>query len=175
MDIFAFAERLMAMDDVAWARHANPKSGWSRIFGGVFIFMAAWSAFWIGWWSAIPIALVMIWTYVNPRLFAPPRHTNAWATKAVLGERVFLNRKSVPIPEGFVRANWITTSVSIVFILPTVWGFISRDMALAATGWSGVMVGKFWFIDRCAWLWEEMKDADERYRKWNLAKWDLKD
>ena len=59
MDIFKAAERLMAMDDAAWTRHANPWSGISRFSCGPLLILAIWSRDWIGWWSLIPIALAM--------------------------------------------------------------------------------------------------------------------
>jgi len=39
-------------------------------------------------------------------------------------------------------------------VLPTVFG-----IAL-------IYLGKLWFLDRMAWLWEDMKEADQEYRKW---------
>jgi hypothetical protein len=32
------------------------------------------------------------------------------------------------------------------------------------------LFGKLWYLDRMAWLWEDMKDADPEYRKWRIFK-----
>lgn len=171
MDLFAAAERLMTMDDRAWAKHANPLSGYSRLGGGTIIFLALWSPFWIGWTSIAPIALALFWIWINPRLFQPPKTADAWVTKGVLGERVFLNRKNIPIPAGHERAAWITTAISILFFAITVYGFFTRNFWAAFAGWHGAILGKIWFVDRMVWLWETMKDKDPQYAAWARADW----
>ncbi len=72
MDVFAFAERLMRMDDAAWERHANPLSVWSRVTALPLLAAAVWTRLWIGWWCLLPIGAVALFIFVNPRLFAPP-------------------------------------------------------------------------------------------------------
>ena len=171
MDIFKSAERLMGMSESAWARHANPWSVYTRIGGGTLTFLALWSPFWIGWAGGAAIAAALLWTWLNPRLFPPPLSVDSWATKGVLGERIFLNRKTVPIPAGHHRAATITTGVAAVFLASTVYGFIKRDFALALVSWHAATLAKLWFCDRMVWLWEEMKDAAPQYRAWAQLNW----
>jgi len=45
------------------------------------IALAVWSRNWWGCWAIIPIGLVLIWMWLNPRLFAKPASTNNWASK----------------------------------------------------------------------------------------------
>jgi hypothetical protein len=47
----SFAERFMGMSDDVWSRHANPRSGWSRMTIPPLFALAVWSRDWIGWWS----------------------------------------------------------------------------------------------------------------------------
>lgn len=171
MDLFSITERAMAMSPQAWARHANPVSGWSRLWSALLILPALWSPFWIGWWSLVPIASVIAWILLNPRLFPPPETADAWMTKGVLGERVFLNRKKTPVPPGYVRAGWITTGISLVFVGLVVLGFLRREFWLAMTAWCGASVAKIWFVDRMARLFELMQDATPQYRAWSRAEW----
>lgn len=166
MDLFGAAERMMAMDESAWSRHANPMSGYTRIAGGSALFFALYSAHWIGWWSLLPIALTVAWLVVNPRAFPPPKTADKWMTRGVLGERVFLNRKAVPIPEGFVIANGITTALAALFSVLAIWGVVTGDFWFAFTAWHGAAVSKLWFVDRCAWLFDTMKDRHPTYRAW---------
>ncbi|MEO1472187.1 MAG: DUF6653 family protein [Pseudomonadota bacterium] len=171
MDLFRAAERLMAMDDRAWARHASDASVYTRIASSVPWFLALWSVHWIGGWAVVPLGLMAAWTVANPRLFAAPARADGWAQRGVLGERAFLNRAIVPIPVAFVRAGWITTAVAIVLLAVTIWGLVIGDIALAATGWAGALVAKLWFVDRMAWLWGEMKDRHPVYAAWARADW----
>lgn len=169
--MFKAAERLMTMDDATWARHANPLSAYSRITAGPFLFLAIWSPFWIGWWGLIPIAAAAFWTWLNPRLFPPPRSTKSWATRVVLGERVFLARKEVPIPEHHVRLGMISAYAAAPFVALFVLGLWRGDFWLAAAGFHAAILAKLWFCDRMVWLWNDMKDATEPYRRWSRADW----
>lgn len=171
MDVFSASERLMAMDNDSWARHANPWSGWSRVSTGTLLFLALWSGFWIGWWSLIPISLAVLWTFANPRLFSPPRSTENWATRGVLGERAFLNRTSIPIPEHHVRMGWITTVIAMFFMALCALGFWQQEFWLAFTGWHAAILAKIWFVDRMVWLWEDVKDSHPVYQAWDRADW----
>jgi len=171
MDIFEGAQKAMAMTDRVWARHANPWSGYTRLISGTLIFFAAWSVYWIGWYAAGPIGLALLWVWINPRLFPPPKTTVSWATKGVLGERVFLNRKTIPVPVGHRRVGWITTLISLAFLVLTVYGFIERQFWTAFTAWHAAMLAKIWFIDRMVWLWETMKTEHPVYQAWDRADW----
>lgn len=172
MDIFKGAERLMGMTDAVWARHANPLSAYTRFIGGVAIFFVLWSVYWIGWRAIAPIALAAAWTWLNPRLFPPPKTTTSWATKGVPGERAYLNRASVPIPDGHDRSAAITTGFAIFFMSICVLGFATRSFWAAFAGWHAAMLSKMWFVDRMVWLWEQMEDAHPVYRAWARAEWD---
>lgn len=172
MDVFTFSERAMRMDDRAWARHASPASVYSRIAGGTLVFFALWSVFWIGWLAAMPVALALAWVYLNPRLFAPPRTTASWATRGVLGERAFLNRRNVPVPPEHVRAAHATTALAVAFLALAVWGFWTGEFWTAFAGWHGSTVAKLWFCDRMAWLWGDVADAMPTYRRWSRAEWE---
>ncbi|MEM9170283.1 MAG: DUF6653 family protein [Pseudomonadota bacterium] len=166
MDYGAAAERLMAMDDAAWRRHANPWSVWTRLAATPLLFVALWSPFWIGWAGALPIAAAALWTWINPRLFPPPGRFDRWASKGVLGERVWLNRKAVPIPAGYARAANVTTAISALFMVGVAFAFFTRNFAAGFLAWHAAVLAKLWFVDRMARLWEIMKDADPRYAAW---------
>lgn len=172
-DFFAWTERLMSMDDTVWARHANPLSVYSRIAGGTAVFLAVWSPYWLGWWGAVLIALAAMWIWLNPRLFPPPEDTKSWATRGVLGERVFLNRKKVPVPEAHRRVALIATGCAAAFLGLTILGLVKQEFWLAFTAWHASTVAKLWFCDRMVWLWDDMKAATPVYRAWDEARWNL--
>ena len=91
---------LFKLDDDNWMRHANPISVWTRYSVLPVIVLAFWSREWIGWWCLVPGLVSLLWLFFNPILFKKPKSTKNWASKAVLGERVFLNRDNVPIPDN---------------------------------------------------------------------------
>jgi len=111
------------MDDVTWERHANPWSVWTRFTALPLVILAVWSRAWLGRRAVVPVALSLLWTWINPRIFSKPRSTDNWASKGVLGERVWMNRKKVPIPEHHR-------------LLPNILNAIS---GLGGCWWSGVL------------------------------------
>ena len=171
MDIFKHAESLMRMSDDTWARHANPWSVYTRFAGALPVFFALWSAHWIGWWSLLPMALAGSWVYLNPRFFRAPKTADSWAARGVLGERAFLNRRAIPIPEEHRRVASLITALSGFFMLIGIWGLAVAEFWAAFAGWHASVACKAWFVDRMAWLWEEMKGKHPTYEAWAKADW----
>lgn len=157
---------LFRMTDEVWMRHANPWSVWTRFAVLPLLVLAVWSRGWIGWWSLIPVAVVLVWTWLNPRIFPRPRSTDNWASKAVLGERVWLNRGRIPVPPHHRTLPGILNAVSLIGTVFLVWGLIVIDVWPTLLGLAIVYLGKLWFVDRMVWLYEDMKDADPTYRSW---------
>lgn len=151
------AARMMSMDEEVWRRHANPWSGWTRVAMFPFWFLAVWARIWIGWWTLIPIALLCLWTWINPRAFAPATSDHAWMTRGVLGEQFFINRHERPVPTEHVRIAHLLTTLSLLAFVGCVFGFVYQDFWLALGGWLLCITFKLWFVDRCAWIYEDMK------------------
>ncbi len=166
MRIAALIARVFAMDEATWARHASPWSVWTRVVSLPPLLAAIWSHTLLGWWVAVPIGFVVFWLWLNPRLFPPPRHTDTWASKGTLGERVWLNRASVPIPAHHARTAILLSALSAVAFLAAVAGAIANN--LAWTVGAGILswLAKMWFADRMVWLYEDMKDKHPEYRSW---------
>lgn len=154
------------MDDRTWSRHANPWSVWTRFTVLPLLIIAIWSRVWFGWLSLILIALTLVWMWFNPRLFLKPRTTNNWASKAVLGERVWLNRDQIPVPIHHQRVPNILSIVSALGIPWLILGLVNLEIYPTLIGLILVNMGKLWFIDRMVWLYEDMKDDNSLYRSW---------
>lgn len=152
MDWGRLSERAMAMDEATWARHANPWSGWTRIATLPLFALAVWSRVWLGWWALVPVALVMLWTWINPRLFPPPRDHDAWMTRGVLGERIWLARRTTPIPRHHEKAAQLLAAAAGLGLIPLAAGLILLDPGLTLGGLAISMGGKLWFLDRMVWL-----------------------
>jgi len=167
LDIFRFAERLMLMDDDAWMRHAHPISVWSRVFLGLPLLVAAvWSRVWIGDWWLLALGGALGFLLLNPRLAPIPRHTDNWASKAVFGERVWLNRKDIAIPPHHRLAPHLLSAISALGIPFLLWGVYALAIWPTLFGAALVYLGKMWFVDRMVWLYEDMKNAHPDYATW---------
>ncbi len=149
-------ESTMAMNDATWARHANPLSFWTRVPILLLLTLAIWSRVWIGWWCLAPIAALVAWTFINPRAFRPPADLNDWASKAVLGERHWLARKTTPIPAHHARSALILSTLSGLSLIPLAYGLWALDPWAAFLGATLASMFKLWFCDRMAWLADDM-------------------
>jgi len=156
---------LFRLTDENWMKHANPWSVWTRYSVLPLIVLAFWTRVWIGWWSAIPVVLSLAWLFFNPVLFNKARSTKNWASKSVLGERVWLNRDKQDVPEYHKTLPVILNGVSSVGILLSIWAIVMLSVWPAILGISLAYIGKSWYLDRMVWLYEDMKHLPE-YESW---------
>lgn len=166
MNIEKSIANLFKMDDVTWLRHANPWSVGTRFTVLPLIILAIWSRVWWGWFSLLPIAIALLWMWINPRIFPQPQSTNNWASKAVFGERVWLNRDHIPVPQHHQKVPSLLNLVSASGIPFLILGLINLEVYPTLIGTILIILGKLWFIDRMRWLYEDMKDSHAEYRSW---------
>ena len=155
-----------AMSDATWRRHSNPLSVWTRVPVLPFLALAIWSRTWLGWWSLAPIAAVITWTWFNPRIFPKPRSSDNWASKGVFGERVWLNRRNIPVPKHHRMLPNILSGVSVIGVPFMIWGLWQLKIWPTLIGLILMLGGKLWFVDRMVWIYEDMKDKDPVYESW---------
>ncbi|MGI9507024.1 MAG: DUF6653 family protein [Geminicoccaceae bacterium] len=156
MDVFKLSERLMAMDDEVWARHASPWSVYSRFTCLPLIALAIWSRIWLGWWSLAPLVLALFWTWYNPRAFRPSTSKDSWAFRGTRGERLFLDRRRVPVPRHHEVMAKILTTLSAVGGLILLYGLAVLDGWATISGLSITILAKTWFVDRMVWLHDDV-------------------
>ncbi|PKR88746.1 hypothetical protein CXZ10_13395 [Pleomorphomonas diazotrophica] len=142
----------MGMDDATWARHANPWSGWSRLTILPLLALAAWSRLWIGWWALAPLSAVLVWAWLNPRLFPPPHSTDNWMSRGVLGERVWLTRHDDPALAHHRPVVRALTALSTLGAIALLAGLALLDLTLTLAGLAVAMLGKLWLVDRMVWV-----------------------
>ena len=162
-DLYRSAERLMGMNDEAWARHANPLSLWTRVAALPLLILAIWSRVWLGWWALVPVALAIGWVWLNPRAFSVPDRFDNWAAKGTIGERLFIARTSHPIPDHHVRIAHLLTALSAVGLAPLIYGLTFLESGATLAGLIGTMLPKIWFVDRMVWLHDDMQRTDPAY------------
>lgn len=157
---------MAVLSDETWRRHANPWSVWTRYAAFPVLVAALWSFHAIGWWSLVPISVVTLWLVVNPRAFPPPASTDNWASKAVLGERIWVGLKRAEVPRRHAVVPRVASVIAALASLAILWGLFRRDWAVTVLGTALVMLAKTWFVDRMVWLFEDMKDTKPEYRSW---------
>lgn len=156
------------MDDETWMSHANPISGWTRILSFPLVLLAFWSRKWIGWWSIIPVVIISLWAYLNPRIFHKPLSTKSWASKGVLGERAFTQERkknSNILPPHHVKAANITSLIAGIGSIILIYGLIVLQIWPTLLGASIAFLGKMWYVDRMVWLFEDIKN-EEPFKSW---------
>tara|TARA_R110002096_G_scaffold389135_1_gene583542 strand:+ start:1037 stop:1552 length:516 start_codon:yes stop_codon:yes gene_type:complete len=162
-----FFTRMMTMSDSVWERHSNPLSVWTRVITGLPLILGAlWSIRLIEWWSVAVFGGVCVWIWLNPRIFSPPSTTDNWASKVTFGERVWLNRKTVPIPAHHVLWANSLSLISGVGFLAGAFGAVQHDLLLTLLGGTISWFGKMWFCDRMVWLFDNMKETHATYASW---------
>lgn len=159
--------RLFGLTGDHWMRHANPASVWSRFSCVSLIALAIWSRTWIGWYWLIPLALANVWIMVNPLVFSEPRSTKNWASKGVLGERIWADRNRVALPEQFRSP---VPNLANLYSVPGVaflgYGLVTFNLLAVIAGLLIVHGGKLWFLDRMVLLYEDMKQRNPEYASW---------
>jgi len=157
---------MMILSEQTWSRHANPWSVWTRYAAFPLLITAIWSYHWIGWGALLPVAVMAGFIYVNPWLFPPPRSTQNWASKAVLGERVWLAEGKPNLPDQHPRVFHALIGLSVINLAALIWGIVQSDAVLTIVSTLNVLVTKSWFNDRMVWLFSERVRGNAEYQSW---------
>lgn len=155
-----------AMTDPVWDRHANPWSGLTRLPILPLMALTIHARVWIGLWFLAPLALLLLWIWANPRIFAAPASTRHWISRAVLGERVWLNSETVPIPDHHARAAARLSMLSLAALVPLAWGLWHLDVWATVLGCTVAVMAKLWLLDRMTWLYADMAARHPPYAAW---------
>ena len=128
------------LTDENWMKHSNPWSVWTRS---------------------------LLWMFFNPIFFPRPSSTKNWASRSVLGERVFLNRDTIKIPE--IHTGGIHTILNLISssgMILAIWATVTYSVWGAILGIALAYLGKSWYLDRMVWLYNDMKEKNEEYKSW---------
>lgn len=159
--------RALGMDSATWQKHASPWSVYTRMATLPFLAAAVWSHTFVGSWVSLALtAAVLVWLWINPRLFPAPARTDNWASKATFGERIWLNRGNIPIPGSDAKTAMVLSLVTGLGFITVLMGALTNDMMIMLPGILVTYSGKLVFLHRMVGLYEKMRNAHPLYRFW---------
>ena len=170
----ATADRRIAkafgLEGDAWMRHANPASVWTRFTALSLLALAIWSRDWIGIWCLVPVGLAILWMYANPLFFGPPKSTRNWASRSVLGERIWVEADRADLPEQFRSrtTSLVANGFSGLGLALLAYGLFALDVLATVSGILITHGGKAWYLDRMVLLFADMKTRDPKYAAWDF-------
>lgn len=121
------------MDDLTWRRHANPWSVWTRFAAIPAGMLAVWSRVWLGWWCLVPIGVVVVWLYLNVKVFAPIGAPSNWVSRGILGEQLWFERR-VQLPRDLLVAQRWLIAFGFSGTVLIVWGLTKLELVPAVLG-----------------------------------------
>ena len=124
--------------------HSNPWSAWTRLLSVPLAFVPIWTRSWRQG------AILGVWLMVNPIAFPEPKNDRAWATRAMLGEEMWIAKR--PLDQA-MALNGGATALG----LGGVWGAYKRRRLLTAV----CIVGE---VALLLAYWREMVVYYERHR-----------
>jgi hypothetical protein len=124
--------------------HSNPWSAWTRLFSVPLVFMPIWNRSWR------QVVVLGVWLLANPLVFPAPKDDGAWATRAMLGEEMWIAKRPLD------RALALNIGASI-FGISGVWGAYMRRSLPTAVCTVGQVVLLLAY-------WREMALFYERHR-----------
>jgi hypothetical protein len=131
------------LDRYFWARHANPKSGWSRVVSLPLLVTCIYYRNWRG------LAATLAFVVLNPVLFPPPADDSAWMTRVVYGERLWTRTSHDRF--GYPAVLNYGNGAAALYAIYAAVRRRPREMALA-TALS--MALKLWFVAEMVHLYE---------------------
>ena len=131
------------LDRYFWARHANPKSGWSRVASLPLLMACVYRRNWRG------LALTLLFVALNPVLFSPPEDDSAWMTRVVYGERLWTREehRRFSYPAVLNVGNGLAA-------LYALYAAIRQRPAETALATALSMALKFWFVSEMVHRYE---------------------
>jgi uncharacterized protein (DUF2062 family) len=98
-----------------FAHHSNPWSAWTRLFSAPLVFVPIWNRSWRQG------AILGVWLIANPLVFPEPEDNAAWATRAMLGEEMWVAERPL---DRALALNAGATALGV----GGVWGALKRRL-----------------------------------------------
>ena len=124
--------------------HSNPWSVWTRLLSVPLVFVRIWNRSWREG------AILGVWLIANPVVFPEPKDDKAWATRAMLGEEMWIAKRPLD------RAMALSVGAA-AFNLGGIWGAYKRRLlptAVCTVGQVALLLA----------YWRELAIYYERHR-----------
>ena len=125
-------------DRYFWSRHANPRSVWAMVLAYPLLVLAIYRR------SGPLLVGTLAFVVANPLLISPPDDDGAWATRVVLGERLWLEEGVWP------SRDLVVAAVSAPVYLFTLTSAVRRRPVWTILGTAVSLIAMFGFFDRMA-------------------------
>ena len=131
-----------------FARHSNPLSAWSRWVSSPLVVVPFWTR------RKSHAVVVGVWMLANPVIFPKPASTDAWATRVVLGEELWIQRRPLD-------AAMIVNAAAATAALVAVAGGWRRSTTTATAGVTVQMVLLLVYWKLMADYYDDAQPVDE--------------
>jgi hypothetical protein len=148
--------RMFAMNQDAWRRHANPWSVWTRFAAIPAFALAVWSREWVGWGALVPVALVVLWLFLNVRAFRPVDIPVRWASKGIFGEHEWLQRGN-ELPSEHRTVMRYLIAAGLAGMATMAYGLVVHEVWPTLSGMAVLILAQLWRIDRFGLLYEQRR------------------
>ena len=131
-----------------WDRHANPKSGWSRLLATPVLIFALYARKWL------LLGLTVLFLAVNPILFPEPDEppTEDFMYQVVRAEEQYLSEGRPLFGLGYPAVLNVLSAAGSILAL---WSALRRNVRGTALGTALLMAGKLGFVNALVELYRE--------------------
>lgn len=143
-----------------WRRHANPWSVWTRFAAIPAFCLAVWSRVELGWFALVPVALVVLWLVVNPFAFKPIETPQAWVSRGIFGEQLWLKKALALSAEARLILR-LLIGVGLAGFALMAWGLWALEVWPVLFGMTLTTLAQLWRIDRFAQAWAVSGEAKQ--------------
>jgi hypothetical protein len=140
------------MSDLSWRRHANPWSVYTRLATVPVAAATGWSRVWIGEWAWAPGILIATWLWLNVRVFSPVTTPTAWASKAIFGERLWMEGAALASSQRVLSRILVALGGASMLVL--IFGVATLHLVCVALGCAGVVAAQLLRLALFAQLYE---------------------
>jgi hypothetical protein len=134
------------LSERVWRRHSSPWSVWTRILSYPLVYLPFWNRSWKQG------AAVAAWFAANPVIFPEPEDDSSWATRGVLGEKLWMAER----PRDLIML--LSAASGMVGVVGLVAAYRRRFWPMMLCASAGFLL-VLWGIDRYTVYYDQHKEA----------------